>query len=157
MFAILRPFTVANPVQGRRPQQHCWSGSRGWWSRPAGIREAGWDQTWTMTGRHLVVSHLVYVFRPQGKRSVTRSVGQLHVAIGDDLVLADAGGTARAPGHHIGAAVEPAVLPTLLDHLPDHVVVFVGEGEIAAAQLGQTKLTDHLLDRIGHGFAIRVR
>ena len=34
------------------------------------------------------------------------------------------------------------------------IVVFIGEGEIAAAQLGQTQLPDHLLDAVGDGFAV---
>ena len=88
---------------------------------------------------------------PQGEAQGDAAVGELGVAIGDDLVLADAGGAARAPGHHVGATVEPALLPTLLEEGPDHVVVFVGEGEVAAAQLGQTETTDDLLDRIGDG------
>ncbi len=64
-------------------------------------------------------------------------------------MLADCSGAAWAPGHHVRAAVQPAVLPALLQHGPDHVVVFVRECEIAAAQLRQPQPTDDLFQRIG--------
>ncbi len=60
----------------------------------------------------------------------------LPVAIGDDLMLADSGGAARTPGHDISALVQPALFPALLEERPDHVIVFVGEGVVAAAQFG---------------------
>ena len=85
----------------------------------------------------------------QGEAQGDAAVGELGVAIGDDLMLADGGGAARAPGHHIRAAVQPALLPAFLQEGPDHEVVFVGEGEIAASQLGQTQATDDLLDGVG--------
>jgi len=78
-------------------------------------------------------------------------VGQLGVTIGDDLMLADAGGAARAPGHRVGAAVKPAVFPALVQHVPDDIVVLVGEGKVRAAQLPQTQPADNLLHAVGHG------
>ena len=62
---------------------------------------------------------------PQWEPQGDGVMGQLGVAIGDDLMLADAGGAARAPGHYVGAAIQPALLPTLLNEGPDHVVVLI--------------------------------
>ena len=81
-------------------------------------------------------------------------MGEFGVTIGDNLVLADAGGAARAPGHNIRAAVEPAFFPRFFERCPNHVVVLVGEGEITAAQLGQPQLPDDLFYRIGDGFSV---
>jgi len=75
---------------------------------------------------------------------------QLCISIGDDFMLADPGRTARAPGHNIHAAVDPALLPTFLKKCPDHIIVFVGEGEIAATQLGQAQAANNLLYRTGY-------
>ena len=76
-------------------------------------------------------------------------MGDLLVALGGDLMLADTGGTARAPWHHVIAFVQPAVLPALLQECPDHVIILIGEGEVRAAQLRQTQVSHHLLDGAG--------
>ncbi len=54
-------------------------------------------------------------------------------------MLADGSGAAGAPGHNICTLIEPAILPAFLEEFPDHVVVFVGEGEIRTAQFLQTQ------------------
>ncbi len=76
-------------------------------------------------------------------------MGQLAVAFGGDLVLADARSTARAPGHHVVAVVQPALLPALLQEGPDHIVVFIGEGEVRAAHLRHAQLAHDLFHRAG--------
>ena len=77
-------------------------------------------------------------------------VGEFSITVGDNLVLADGGGAAWAPGHHIRAAVQPALLPAFLQEGPDHEVVLIGEGEIATSQLGQTQAAYDLFDRVGN-------
>ena len=88
---------------------------------------------------------------PPAQREAQRDAGvrQLHVAVGDDLVLRDAGGAARAPGHYVGVLVEPALLPAALEEGPDHVVVLVGQGEVGAAQFGQAQPGDDALHAVG--------
>ena len=86
----------------------------------------------------------------QREAGINTGMGQLLVAVGDDLVLADAGAAAIAPRHDVGALVEPALLPTLLEKTPDLVVVLVGEGKVRATQLGQSQPADDLLGGVGN-------
>ncbi len=74
-------------------------------------------------------------------------IGLLDVALGDDLVLADAGAAAPAPRHHVVALVDPAAIVALLQEAPDLIVVLVAEGEVRAAQFTHAELAHHLLDR----------
>ena len=64
------------------------------------------------------------------KAHVHRGMGHLLVALGDDLVLRQAGAAARAPGHGVGAAVEPALLVAALEEVPDGVVVLIRHGVV---------------------------
>ena len=77
-------------------------------------------------------------------------VGEFLIPVGNDLVLADAGCAARAPRHHVGAAVQPAALPALLEKGPDHVIVFVREGEVAAAEIRHAEAAHQLLNSVRH-------
>ena len=90
--------------------------------------------------------------RPLPQREAQRDagVGHLPVPLGDYLVLADAGGAAGAPGHHIAPLVKPAPLPAALKHRPDHIVVLSGEGEVGAAQFRQTQPAHDPFHRVGH-------
>ena len=73
-----------------------------------------------------------------GKRRVTlRWVSSAYPSVTISCWLI-AGGAARAPGHHVRAPIQPAFLPAFLQEGPDHVVIFVGEGEVAAAQFRQS-------------------
>ena len=54
----------------------------------------------------------------------------LLVTFGDDFVLRQAGAAARAPGHRVGAAVEPAVLVAALQEMPDGVVILIRHGVV---------------------------
>ncbi len=75
-------------------------------------------------------------------------VGDVEVAVGDNLVLADGCATAGAPGHDVVALINPAVLVALLQEAPDLVVVLVTEGEVGAAQFRHAQPGDDLFDRI---------
>ena len=57
-------------------------------------------------------------------------VDHVLVALGGDLVLAQAGAATNAPGHHVGALVDPAALIAHLEKMPDGVVVLVREGVV---------------------------
>ncbi len=101
--------------------------------------------------------------RPGGRRPyqqrLTRAVDQLEAdgqarvfAVAVTLVhlhLAHARAAARAPGHGVDTAVEPAATIALGEEGPDEVVVLVAEGEVGATQLGQAEATHDHLDRIG--------
>ena len=63
-------------------------------------------------------------------------------------MLADGGCAAGAPGHDIRAPVEPAIFPILLEELPDHVVIFVRECEVAAAHLFETESANDTFNSI---------
>ena len=67
------------------------------------------------------------------------------------LHLGQAGAAARAPGHRVVAAVDPAALVALGQEPPDEVVVLVAEGEVAAADVGHAEPPDDHLDRVRHG------
>ena len=72
------------------PRRRRWPpASRASWSRPAAMRLGS---------------------SSSGKRHVDREVRALLIALGHDLVLGDAGAAARAPGHHVVALVDPALL-----------------------------------------------
>ena len=71
-------------------------------------------------------------------------MGHLLVPLRYDLVLADARGAARAPRHHVGALVEPALLPAALEEGPDHIVVLGGEGEVGEAGPGDLYVQIHI-------------
>ncbi len=90
------------------------------------------------------------------QREAQREAGVLllDVALGHDLVLADAGSAAPAPRHHVRALVHPAVVMARLQEFPDVVIVLVAEGEVRAAELRQAELPDDLLDGAGD-FAAR--
>ena len=66
----------------------------------------------------------------QRQAHVHRGVGHLLVPLGDDFVLRQAGAAARAPGHRVGASVEPAVLVAALQEMPDGVVVLIRHGVV---------------------------
>ncbi len=72
---------------------------------------------------------------PQRELHVDTRVGELPVPLCDDLVLADAGAAPGAPGHRVEALVDPPLIVELLEDGPDHVVVLVGEGVVAASHL----------------------
>jgi len=55
------------------------------------------------------------------------------VAFCDDFVLAKGCGASGAPGHDVCSFVYPALFVAFFEDCPDCVVVFVGEGEVAAA------------------------
>ena len=57
-------------------------------------------------------------------------MGDLLVALGDDFVLRQAGAAARAPGHRVGAAVQPAVFVAALEEVPDGVVILIRHGVV---------------------------
>src|SRR5689334_1462370 len=57
---------------------------------------------------------------------------QFLIAVRDDLHVTDPGGTAPAPGHNVGPAIEPALLPALFQERPDHIVIFIGKRKITA-------------------------
>ena len=86
----------------------------------------------------------------QRELEINRLVRQFFVAVSHDLVLADAGAAAIAPRHDIGALVEPTLVMALLEEAPDHVVVFVAEREVGAADVRHAQPPNDLLDRIGH-------
>ncbi len=88
---------------------------------------------------------------PQREADHRRIVGQIPIAVGDDLMLADPGFTARAPGHHIVAFVEPTFFPDALQERPDGVVVLGGKGEVGAAQFGHAQLPDDGFGGTGDG------
>ncbi len=52
-------------------------------------------------------------------------MGHFDVAVSYNLMLADAGRAARAPGHYVRAAINPTVLPTFLQKGPNHVVILI--------------------------------
>src|ERR1039457_4550521 len=62
------------------------------------------------------------------------SVGGDTPAFGN-LHLRESGAATAAPGHHVMAAIEEALVVTLLQEGPDGVIVLVGEGEVAPAVL----------------------
>ena len=66
----------------------------------------------------------------QRQAYVHRGMGHLLIPLGDDLVLRQAGAAARAPGHRVGAAVEPAVLVAALQEVPDGVVILIRHGVV---------------------------
>ena len=76
---------------------------------------------------------------------------QFPVSVGDNLVLADAGITSRAPRHHIGAFVDPATIETFLQHRPDGVVVLIGKREVRPSQLRQAEPSHELFNRVRDG------
>ncbi len=87
---------------------------------------------------------------PQREAEEDAGVGQLPVALGDDLVLADARAAATAPGHHVAALVDPTLVVALFQGRPDAVVVLVTEGKVAAAHLWQAQSPHEQLDGVGH-------
>ena len=87
---------------------------------------------------------------PEGKAQGDARMGQLLIAFGYDLMLADPRAAAGAPGHHIAALVDPALLVALLEGGPDAVVVLIGEGEIGAPQFGGAQSCNDLLHRARH-------
>ena len=52
------------------------------------------------------------------------------VVLSEHFVLADGGFTTRTPGYRFLAFVEPTVLMTGMDEMPDHVVVGIAHGEV---------------------------
>ncbi|MBA7675766.1 hypothetical protein ES703_84003 [subsurface metagenome] len=60
---------------------------------------------------------------------------QFLVALRYDLVLADPRAASWAPGHGVESLVYPAPLVEALEDCPDHVVVLIGEREVATTHL----------------------
>ena len=77
-------------------------------------------------------------------------VGRWIIAIGvpfGHLVLADTGTAPRAPRHAVAPLIEPSPAVAFSEEAPDQVVVLIGEGEVRAADLGRTELSDQALWR----------
>ena len=53
-------------------------------------------------------------------------MGDVPVALGDDFVLREAGPAAGAPRHDVAALVDPTIVGTGLQEMPDRIVVLVG-------------------------------
>ena len=73
----------------------------------------------------------------------------LLVALGDDLVLGQAGAAARAPRHHVGALVHPSALVADLQEVPDGVVVLVGHRVVRVVPLHPVAQPHRLLGLLG--------
>ena len=86
---------------------------------------------------------------PNGEAHEDGSVGGDAAAFGH-FHLRKARAATAAPGHHVVAAVNEALGVALLEEGPDGVVVFVGEGEIAAAVFERAELADNLAGARGH-------
>ncbi len=74
-------------------------------------------------------------------------MGDLLISLGDDFMLREAGAAAAAPRHHISALIDPASIVAGFQDRPDRVVVFIGKGKVGTAELRQSQLSDHRLDR----------
>src|SRR5260370_22192257 len=69
----------------------------------------------------------------------------LAVALGLDLHMAEAGAAARAPGHVVVTAVQPAALVAGLDDAPDRVVVLLGHRVVRVSPVHPLAKADALL------------
>ena len=78
-----------------------------------------------------------------GEAHEDRSVGGDAPAFGH-FHLREPGAAAAAPGHHVVAAIEEALVVALLEEGPDGVIVLVGESEVAAAVFERAQLADDL-------------
>ena len=67
----------------------------------------------------------VVSFIDERELQVRAFVSDLLITLGDDLVLGQAGSTARAPWHDISALVDPSFVGAGLQEMPDGVVILV--------------------------------
>src|SRR6185503_8589608 len=92
------------------------------------------------------------------ERETHEDRGVLHdpAALGD-LHRREAGTAPEAPRHHVVAAVDIALVETLLEEAPDRVVVLGREREIAPAVGGASELAHDRFGRAGRGAPARHR
>ena len=81
----------------------------------------------------------------QREADVEAWVGDVLVALGDDLVVGDAGAAPGAPGHDVAALVDVSLLVADLEEVPDGVVVLVRHRMIRVVPVHPVAEPDRLL------------